>query len=494
MNLRNLLLVAMPSVVYILHAGLYWGWLIDDAGISIAYAQNLVAGHGLVAQPGVPPVEGFSNPLWTLLLALLIGTGTFSTYWTTKVLNCYLAAITFAAMLSFCRTTIPDRNRAEVVFLCASVLTALCPPFVIWTSSGLENGLLAALVLVLLTTCAAWSIRRTSRLAFIAGFLAGLIALTRPDGIVYAASFPFAVLLHTGSREAFKPIGTFFVALLLTLAPYQVFRMAYFGDVVPNTFHAKHGVDLFGPFLSPTAGLFAGLAAFLFWKRAHNLLVLCAFTAMALYVYLALPPDWMPLYRFATALFPIGALFAMHLLSSAADAIRIPRVSHLIVFAAAASAILLAPSQAISAQRFAQSPTTPLAQITRDVALAFNRYQKAIGVQGATLLSPDIGGALMHSDLRIVDMAGLCDRKIAHLLNHDRQGLRDYLLTDVRPTFVHVHTVWNYISGLPMDRRFLSDYVRITETDWVRRDAIAHLGDPQAMLALLKDSRVVSNR
>src|SRR5580765_6758811 len=47
-------------------------WLVDDAGISMSYARNLGLGAGLVAQAGDPPVEGYSNPLWVLLLCPLV--------------------------------------------------------------------------------------------------------------------------------------------------------------------------------------------------------------------------------------------------------------------------------------------------------------------------------------------------------------------------------------------------------------------------------------
>src|SRR4029434_7187421 len=41
---------------------------IDDAFITFRYAANLVAGHGLVFNPG-ERVEGYSNFLWTILIA-----------------------------------------------------------------------------------------------------------------------------------------------------------------------------------------------------------------------------------------------------------------------------------------------------------------------------------------------------------------------------------------------------------------------------------------
>ncbi|MFQ5416191.1 MAG: hypothetical protein ACE5FL_03975 [Myxococcota bacterium] len=57
---------------------LWEAWLprsqIDDAYISFRYAGNLVAGHGLVFNAG-EYVEGFTNLLWTLLIAAGIALG-----------------------------------------------------------------------------------------------------------------------------------------------------------------------------------------------------------------------------------------------------------------------------------------------------------------------------------------------------------------------------------------------------------------------------------
>ena len=65
-----LLLVAAPwggLLAWLSHVA--W-FLCDDAFISFRYARNLLEGHGLVFNPG-EYVEGYSNFLWTLELALL---------------------------------------------------------------------------------------------------------------------------------------------------------------------------------------------------------------------------------------------------------------------------------------------------------------------------------------------------------------------------------------------------------------------------------------
>src|SRR5206468_2965600 len=49
---------------------LYFG-LFDDALISMRFARNLAAGHGLVWNAGQAPVEGYTNFLWTVWMAVL---------------------------------------------------------------------------------------------------------------------------------------------------------------------------------------------------------------------------------------------------------------------------------------------------------------------------------------------------------------------------------------------------------------------------------------
>src|SRR5438093_10074011 len=51
--------------------GEYYFTLFDDAMISMRYARNLATGHGLVWNAGQAPVEGYTNFLWTLWMALL---------------------------------------------------------------------------------------------------------------------------------------------------------------------------------------------------------------------------------------------------------------------------------------------------------------------------------------------------------------------------------------------------------------------------------------
>ena len=65
-----ILAAAIPTALTGLHAAFYGQWIVDDAGLSFAYARSLATGAGPVLQAGSVPVEGFSNPTWVAVLAV----------------------------------------------------------------------------------------------------------------------------------------------------------------------------------------------------------------------------------------------------------------------------------------------------------------------------------------------------------------------------------------------------------------------------------------
>ena len=144
------LAAALPTALVALHAVRYGQWIVDDAGISFAYARSLATGAGPVLQRGADPVEGFSNPAWTAILvvghwlrAFDRGTwfGSPDVVLFPKLVAlfcCFGIFCCFHAIVAAVRT----RN-VLLVTVAAGAVTAAVPSFVIWTMSGLENSLLA---------------------------------------------------------------------------------------------------------------------------------------------------------------------------------------------------------------------------------------------------------------------------------------------------------------------------------------------------------------
>ena len=75
---RRVSLQEQVLVVVALALSVGWAWcnrfIQDDAYISFIYARNWVEGHGLVFNPG-EHVEGYTNFLWTVLMAIPIRIG-----------------------------------------------------------------------------------------------------------------------------------------------------------------------------------------------------------------------------------------------------------------------------------------------------------------------------------------------------------------------------------------------------------------------------------
>jgi hypothetical protein len=222
----------------------------DDAYISYRYARNWLAGHGLVFNPG-EYVEGFSNPLWTLLVAGGLGLGA-SAVQAGHALGLASSALTLIASYAWARAGL---SRATAGFAGIAVWVVLASPaFARWSISGMETPLFAATATGALAA-AAWG-----RLG-LATALALLASLTRPEGpLVAVAVLGLAWWAPASRRRAGLAIAAYAAAMALGVA----LRLAYYGDVVPNTFHAKVGsVDalrsaaLAGVFLLENAGLLA---------------------------------------------------------------------------------------------------------------------------------------------------------------------------------------------------------------------------------------------
>ena len=69
------------ALLLALSAWSFRGYVKDDAYISFRFGRNLLHGHGLSFNPGEAPVEGYSNPSWVVVFALLDMVGAFHEVW-----------------------------------------------------------------------------------------------------------------------------------------------------------------------------------------------------------------------------------------------------------------------------------------------------------------------------------------------------------------------------------------------------------------------------
>lgn len=497
--------VGVPSIVLGLHSASYGQWIVDDAGITFAYARSLATGAGPVLQPGAPAVEGYSDPAWLALLVAAHRLGLFDHgAWfgvpdlvaLPKVLGWLCGVGVFLCFLAAARAV---SDRPVLVATVAGVVTAGIPSFAIWTTSGLENGLLALAVVgigtVLVRAVAAGRVHEPT-VAATCGALAALAALTRPEGIVYAAAYPAVVLLlrPTGARLPVRAIVTSLAAAALPVAAHLVWRVAAFGDVVPNPARAKEqGLPTLDSLAHPAVLVtYLGWSVCLLavaliaaaWARRPQvgpaLVALTVPLGLALLSFAVLAPDWMEQARFATPVWPLGALVTA-IAGAALWGGATRRHRRWLVTAAVPVLLLSAVGWSDRAASFRAAPTVTVCAIALNTGLTTNTYADLLGVRDGTLLAVDAGGTALTSRLRFVDLAGLADRTIArHWQDDDMPGLRDHVFQRVRPTFIRLWTGWAELrrSGLLADPRLARDYVLIWGPrsgggTWVRRDVVS---------------------
>ncbi|HTP02787.1 MAG TPA: hypothetical protein VMJ64_15535, partial [Anaerolineales bacterium] len=214
--------------------GITYFTLVDDAMVSMRYAQHLARGYGLVWNIGQKPVEGFTNPAWMLTMTLfhLLPLPTSMPSLGMMMLS---AVILLANVVVVYRIAAALRPASQIAALAAAALTAFYFPLVFWALRGMEVGLLVLLIdsAVLL---AIQMKTEATREAVLIGVLLALAVLTRLDAIIQA-SIIVAYLAVRGIRG--KSLLLPLLIVVMTAAAILLFQRLYFGDFLPNTYYQK---------------------------------------------------------------------------------------------------------------------------------------------------------------------------------------------------------------------------------------------------------------
>lgn len=215
--------------------------LFDDAMISMRYASNFAHGHGLVWNAGDAPVEGYTNLLWTLWMALLHVSGL------PQAVLPLLVSSTSSLLVVACALIIRDialrvyqlgEETADLAAISVAALYSLS----YWSIRGMEVGLVVALVLVGTRALLLWDRDDDSRHIAVASAASALLPLVRIDTL----PFPLMFAAFIASRRRFGLAVLPVAAMLVSAATITAFRLSYYGDSLPNTYYLKMtGVSTF---------------------------------------------------------------------------------------------------------------------------------------------------------------------------------------------------------------------------------------------------------
>jgi arabinofuranosyltransferase len=387
----------------------------DDIYISMRYAQHLISGHGLVWNVGERPIEGFTNFLWTLWIALLTTIRRDPSY----LMVASAAALHIAAVVVF---HLLLRRTLHVAILPAVVATALLGVWVYVQAQvihALEGPLILFLFLASLFLLLRAAPDTSDRYPSLGALLAGVLPLVRPDGLFL--TFLLATVYVATPAKANRRPRHITVAVLLFFAPVALmtaFRSWYFGDLLPNTFYLKvlgrpgrieYGIAYVTRFFESFYGTLL-LVPLLFWSAWQRMptVRIAAVGVIGVLAYVAYQGgDFVDSWRFMIAVLP---LFLILFAVCVTQCLRTARFNWVGISLCALLVVLWARETrwAIS---MGWPPSSPVESTADNIRLGL--FLKAVCSSDAVAADSWAGATPYYSELSTIDMLGRSDRWIA---------------------------------------------------------------------------------
>jgi hypothetical protein len=427
---KRILVVAVLCVcamVLIAHS-LVWNFVTDDAFISFVYSRNLAEAGQLVFNLG-ERVEGYTNFLWTVLLAGWLKVGLQP-----ELMSRVLGTAFGIGSLFVCARLV---RREEDSFWDAvpALFLAASPGYACWSSGGLETQMFTFFVTLGVTRYLRRHLRDESPDAWV-GLWFGLAALTRPEGMLFFAltgAHRFVVWVTKRQLPSRSDLvaGAVFLALVV---PHALWRHHYYGWWLPNTFYIKAsgGAGTWGQggyylyrmseALHAAPAILLAILGLVLARGDRHLRAIAIYTLFVttiFYLYIAsVGGDFMGLFRFALPVLPL--LFSAAALSLRAVAEKISTkpatgvvLAGVLFFAHAAHAVPVTKrAQTIGADRGIDTPGF-LRWYTADRAV-IGKWFGAHRQEGDFAAVGGAGAQVYYSHMPSLDCFGLSDSYIAH--------------------------------------------------------------------------------
>lgn len=433
------------AVVFLLHALTYHYFFVDDEGITLVYADNLLDGHGLTYAASDGRSEGYSNFLHVFTMTALLAVTNAAGLPRIQVFDLGGA---FSLMCGTMLVVLAWRTARRLELPTAACVTAaalvsLSVPLAVWSNSSLETTPFALALFVLMSsTLPVVASPRATALAAV------VVLLLRIDGLLFVGAWLGARLIAGDAATRAVVLRRIVPVVAVAAAGYFGWRVWYFGEwlTLPLQTKVAHklvdagavvvwrdGAGYLVPFLR-SAGwpLLPGVLALgLVWRQRGNARAAvwsCGLALAVLIAYVSVVGDWMFGFRFFAPLVAPLALLCAFVVASVER--RVPRLGVVV-------AVMLAGAATLAAARFTRtyevSQQRPAfwREPSATAALRFGEYHDVWRV-AAPLVPPgeriafhDAGFVPFMLDVENVDMLGLTSPFVGGLPS------RDAVFTDV---------------------------------------------------------------
>lgn len=463
LQINSVLFLAIILGIATYHMIWHWSYKIDDAYITYRYADNLAEGKGFVFNEG-ERVEGTSTFLFTIILSVPLFFGADALV-ASKVVG--LLSVLVLIVYVYLFVTLASNNPTRFLYApMAALLTAANSSLIANAMSGMET----SFYICLLFMGVYYYVRglRRSQKKCIWPMTMALVSMTRPEGFAFfgmlvALDVARQLIGKRSSSAILKDILAHILWFAALFGPFLLFRILYFGELLPNSVVAKDGyftrikalpLEKVLPFIQKGDGikkfkefwgeyyslpaLFALLPVCfkkLFWPQ----LALIGATMGVIAVSVWNEGGWMPYYRLLAPVAPfvsVGLCLGMYSLQ------EIERRRRFGVFILAMLAVpfyLMVLNQNFNLRKPIRRNLAVYAYLEH-----VGKTLKRVGEKD-DLLATDIAGVVpYYSKMKTIDMKGLCNHYIARNGRHSGKGGKDnypYVIKQ-NPTFF----VLNYAS------------------------------------------------
>lgn len=389
----------LPAFFFVVFSYYFYYQVGDDSYIYYRYVERALEGNWWAWTDQLEAVEGYSSPLWYFLLIATSSIG-YAVDIEAQLLGLACSLCVFALIIRFARLF--GLNSWQAAF--AATILVFNTGFHYWSTAGLETSLYMLVFLwavIAMVQCKAWVLPLA------------LIGVLRPEGPILLLALLVAMKLTYKDRISFTSL---LLALLPTLL-WLIFRLAYYGQPLPNTFYAKASE---GSLKQIVKGIFYCVPVLLpllwcWWQWQEDKLIThkVALGAATLLMGIILlgGGDWMFHFRLLLPLLPIIIVITLVYFFKASNPQKILAL------------VLLLPLLLLSIEPKHLLPAFSLKQL--DQSLYQEGYLTAVSIDLAedikaqfpehSVIAVNHAGALPYAlpDYDFIDMVGLNDKHIA---------------------------------------------------------------------------------
>ncbi|TNC23426.1 glycosyltransferase family protein [Amycolatopsis alkalitolerans] len=414
---------------------------LDDVYIHLQYGRQLGSGYFFQFNTGDEISAGASSMLYSFILGAAYAAGAHGGFFLAFAVAFNVGCFAVSAALT-CLLGARLVNRTVGVW--AGVLVALSGPLLWGAASGMEVGLVMLLVTGLLYTFVREQVAARFRGTPV---VAALLALVRPEGLIFAAAITCAVLWTLWTRRRRTMLGWALWSLLpLAVGAGQllfyrlatgttsangvqaksmlydapVFYLGEFADRLTATLRSLAGTFLgytSQDFAFPGALLIAGVgAAYLLLERSRRPLVIAVLAGLGAAV-LSLSTLDTALYhelRYYQPFVPVFLLLVVSGIYGLARMLSQPRARRFALHGglavALAFSLIAVPMWGVRYARAAAG--------IRETDVSYAVWMKDNLPAGATVAVKDVGAVAYFSGHRIVDLLGLGTNGLAEPVNN----------------------------------------------------------------------------